>query len=95
MAVKALYDYDFPSKDRQEVFGDDILVNVMWTNNMMFASAKPSFRLCSKAYASAIRRGSLQAMPVKLTPNGPGLAAKPSGKDVAFGTIANGTMTVG
>ena len=39
MAVKALYDYDFPSKDRQEVFGDDILVNVLWTNNMMFASA--------------------------------------------------------
>ena len=39
MAVKALYDYDFPSKDRQELFGDDILVNVLWTNNMMFASA--------------------------------------------------------
>ena len=39
MAVKALYEYDFPSKDRQEVFGDDMLVNVMWSNNMMFASA--------------------------------------------------------
>ena len=39
MAVKALYDYDYPSKDRQELFGDDILVNVLWTNNMMFASA--------------------------------------------------------
>ena len=37
MAVKALYDYDFPSKDRQELFGDDMLVNVLWTNNMMFA----------------------------------------------------------
>ena len=31
MTVKALYDYDYPSKDRQELFGDDILVNVMWT----------------------------------------------------------------
>ena len=39
MAVKALYDYDYPSKDRQELFGNDILVNVLWTNNMMFASA--------------------------------------------------------
>lgn len=39
MAVKALYDYDYPSKDRQENFGDDILVNVMWANNMMFCSA--------------------------------------------------------
>ena len=39
MAVKAVYDYDFPSRDRQELFGDDILVNVLWANNMMFASA--------------------------------------------------------
>jgi phenol hydroxylase P4 protein len=39
MAVKALYDYDYPSKDRQENFGEDILVNVMWANNMMFCSA--------------------------------------------------------
>ena len=38
MTVKALYDYDFPSRDRQELYGDDILVNVMWTNNRMFAS---------------------------------------------------------
>ena len=39
MAVKALYDYDYPAKDRQEVFGDDMLVNVMWANNMMFCAA--------------------------------------------------------
>ncbi len=39
MTVKALYEYDFPSKDRPEVFGDDLLVHVMWTNNMMFVSA--------------------------------------------------------
>ena len=38
MAVKALYDYDFPSKDRAEVFGDDMLVNVRWLGNMMFAA---------------------------------------------------------
>ena len=39
MTVKALYDYDYPAKDRQEVFGDDLLVNVMWANNMMFCAA--------------------------------------------------------
>jgi len=39
MAVKALYDYDFPAADRQELYGDDMLVNVMWANNMMFCSA--------------------------------------------------------
>lgn len=39
MTVKALYDYDFPSRDRQELFGDDILVNVMWANNPMICSA--------------------------------------------------------
>ena len=39
MTVKALYDYDFPSRDRQELFGDDMLVNVMWTNNRMFSAA--------------------------------------------------------
>ena len=39
MAVKALYDYDYPSKDRQELFGDDMLVNVLWTGNMMFCAA--------------------------------------------------------
>jgi phenol hydroxylase P4 protein len=39
MAVKALYEYDYPSKDRQELFGDDILVHVMWANNMMFSAA--------------------------------------------------------
>jgi phenol hydroxylase P4 protein len=39
MTVKALYDYDYPTKDRQENFGDEILVNVMWANNMMFCSA--------------------------------------------------------
>jgi phenol/toluene 2-monooxygenase (NADH) P4/A4 len=39
MAVKALYDYDYPSRDRQELYGDDILVNVMWANNLMFCCA--------------------------------------------------------
>ena len=42
-------------------------------------------------------RGSLQAVPAKLTPNGEGLASKPSGNGgvAAFATVANGTMTVG
>jgi phenol hydroxylase P4 protein len=39
MAVKALYDYDFPSRDRQELYGEDLLVNVMWTNNRFIATA--------------------------------------------------------
>lgn len=39
MGVKALYDYDYPSADRAEVFGDDLLVNVMWADNPMFCSA--------------------------------------------------------
>lgn len=39
MAVKALYDYDYPSRDRQELFGDDMLVHVMWVNNPMFCAA--------------------------------------------------------
>ncbi len=52
---------------------------------------------CSNEYASSMSRGSLQAMPVKLTPIGPGLASKPSGNGGVgvFGINANGTMTVG
>lgn len=39
MTVKALYDYDYPSKDRPENFGDDMLVHVQWVNNLLFCSA--------------------------------------------------------
>ena len=39
MSVKALYDYDFPSADRIENFGDDQLVFVHWTGNPLFCSA--------------------------------------------------------
>lgn len=39
MAVKALYDYTFPSADRIENFGDDQLVYVAWTGNPLFCSA--------------------------------------------------------
>ena len=39
MAVKALYEYDFASKGRQEVFRDGMLGNVIGSNNMMFASS--------------------------------------------------------
>lgn len=38
MTVKALYDYDYPSRDRQELFGEDILVNVLWWDTMMLVS---------------------------------------------------------
>jgi phenol hydroxylase P4 protein len=39
MSIKALGDYDFPAKDRQEVYGDDQLVNVFWEGNMLFCAA--------------------------------------------------------
>ncbi|WP_375504543.1 phenol hydroxylase subunit P4 [uncultured Jatrophihabitans sp.] len=39
MAVKALYDYTFPSADRVELFGDDQLVYVRWDGNPLFCSA--------------------------------------------------------
>lgn len=39
MAVKALYDYTFPSADRVENFGDDQLVYVHWLDNPLFCSA--------------------------------------------------------
>ena len=38
MAVVALKEgYEFPSRSRQELYGDDQLVHVMWRNNAMFA----------------------------------------------------------
>ena len=39
MAVKALYDYDFPSADRVENFGDDQLVYVHWEGNLFLVAA--------------------------------------------------------
>lgn len=55
------------------------------------------FVACSNAYASSRSRGSLQAIPVKLAPNGPGFASKPAGNAGvgSFGTSAYGTITVG
>src|SRR5260370_29892363 len=55
------------------------------------------FVACSKPYASSIRRGSLHAVPVKLTPNGAGFASNPSGNGGfgSFRTRPNGTITLG
>lgn len=39
MGVRAITDYDFPSADRQELFGDDELVYVHWADNLLFCSA--------------------------------------------------------
>lgn len=40
MAVRALKPgYEFPSRSRQELYGDDQLVHVMWRGNMMFCAA--------------------------------------------------------
>lgn len=44
MSVRAITnDYRFPSRSRQELYGDDQLVDVMWQGNPMFCSAA-SFR---------------------------------------------------
>jgi phenol hydroxylase P4 protein len=39
MTVKAMYDYDYPSADRIENFGDDQLVYVHWKGNLFLVSA--------------------------------------------------------
>lgn len=39
MAVKATYDYEYPAKDRQEVYGDDLLVHVLWSGSTFLCSA--------------------------------------------------------
>jgi hypothetical protein len=58
------------------------------------------FVACSNAYASAMRRGSLHAEAVKLTPNGAGRGSKPAGNACpplppVTGTKPYGTVTVG
>lgn len=39
MTVRALGEYAFTPKDRQEVYGEDELVHVLWVDNMWFCSA--------------------------------------------------------
>ncbi|MCB0905736.1 MAG: hypothetical protein KDB63_01295 [Nocardioidaceae bacterium] len=39
MAVKAIGDYKFPSRSRQELYGDDQLVHVWWKDNPWFCAA--------------------------------------------------------
>lgn len=39
MAVKAISTYDFPSRSRQELYGDDQLVHVWFKDNPWFCSA--------------------------------------------------------
>src|SRR5687767_11644826 len=55
------------------------------------------FVRCSNAYASSMRRGSEQAGPVNVTPNGIGFGLKPGGigAPASFGTRPNGTTTLG
>lgn len=52
---------------------------------------------CSKAQANSSRCGSLQAEPMKLTPNSAGLPANPSGKGRvgSFGINPKGPITLG
>ena len=38
MAIKSLGAYDFPSRSRQELYGDDQLVSVWFQDTMWFAS---------------------------------------------------------
>jgi phenol hydroxylase P4 protein len=44
MAVRAIGEYSFPSRSRQELYGDDQLVHVYWTHNM-FMCAPLCFRV--------------------------------------------------
>ena len=39
MAVRSIGTYSFPSRSRQELYGDDQLVHVWWQDNPWFAAA--------------------------------------------------------
>lgn len=39
MAVRSIGAYKFPSRSRQELYGEDQLVHVLWRNNAMMAAA--------------------------------------------------------
>jgi hypothetical protein len=39
MTVRAIGAYDFPSRSRQELYGDDQLVHVLWRGNPFLCSA--------------------------------------------------------
>lgn len=39
MAVKSIGEYKFPSRSREELYGDDQLVHVWWRDNTFLASA--------------------------------------------------------
>jgi hypothetical protein len=39
VSVRAIGTYDFPSRSRQELYGDDQLVHVWWRDNPMFCAA--------------------------------------------------------
>ena len=39
MAVKALGEYRFPSRSREELYGDDQLVHIWWRDNTFFCAA--------------------------------------------------------
>jgi len=38
MAVRAIGEYTFPSRSRQELYGDDQLVHVWWKGDLWFAA---------------------------------------------------------
>ena len=38
MAVRSIGTYEFPSRSRQELYGDDQLVHVYWNHNMFFCA---------------------------------------------------------
>ena len=39
MAVRSIGEYDFPSRSRQELYGDDQLVHLWWRDNPWFCAA--------------------------------------------------------
>lgn len=58
MAVKALYDYEFPSRDRAELYGEDQLVNVLWLGNPLIATPA-CFRVPRSTSLAEFKRGFL------------------------------------
>src|SRR3546814_20504710 len=38
MSVKAIGAYEFPSRDREEIFGDNLIVYFSWEQHLLFAA---------------------------------------------------------
>ena len=57
MTVKSIGAYEFPSRSRQELYGDDQLVHVWFTDTLWFAAAACFRRLLFSRTASMAATG--------------------------------------